>query len=211
MIGKLIHLIKNYPLLMVSNLFGIYLFGKMAEDVVEKEFVIVIDRWISMHISMLQTPLLNHFMVAVTSLNNISGNVLITSFAVVFLIIKKWYKDLWFFLLSVGGAAWAFIIIKYLVHRARPEPELVHVAGYAFPSGHTTLAMAMAGAFYFIFQERIKSKSICMLLMFGCFLWPMMVGISRVYLDVHWLSDVIAGWGLGLFWVTFLALFLKTE
>ena len=73
------------------------------------------------------------------------------------------------------------------------------------------MAAAMAAAFYFIFAKRMHFFVLRLLLLFACVMWPLMIAASRVYLDVHWLSDVIAGLGLGLFWVTSVALVMKGE
>ncbi len=108
--------------------------------------------------------------------------------------------------MAVGGAAVAFSTIKLLVSRLRPHDAMIEVTGYSFPSGHATMAMAMSVALYFIFVARTRLLVIKVFLFIACMLWPLMIAASRVYLDVHWLSDVIAGLGLGLFWVTFIVL-----
>jgi hypothetical protein len=76
----------------------------MAEEVIEKEYIVVIDRWISIHVNEIQNPLLNHLMVTITNLNGAVGIAGFSFFIIIFLGYKKWYKDLWFYLLSVGGA-----------------------------------------------------------------------------------------------------------
>lgn len=188
------------------NLFGLYLFTKMAEDVIEKEYILVIDRWISIHINDVQTPLLNELMIMLTNLYNGVGIFTFSIGSILFLAYKKWYSDLWFYLLSVGGSAMAFTSIKLIVQRVRPGSDLFHVSGYSFPSGHATMVTAVALAVYFILAKRVHLASLRMLLLFVCVAWIFIISFSRVYLDVHWLSDVIAGFGLGLFWVTLLAL-----
>ena len=191
------------------NLLGLYLFAKMAEDVIEKEYILVIDRWISIHINEVQTPMLNKLMIMLTSLDD---GISILTFSIgimLFLAYKKWYRDFWFYLLSVGGATIVFISIKLIVQRVRPGSDLLHVSGYSFPSGHATMATAVALTIYFIFSKRVYFASHHMLLLFVCAAWVFIISFSRVYLDVHWLSDVIAGFGLGLFWVTLLILWGK--
>lgn len=191
------------------NLLGLYLFAKMAEDVIEKEYILVIDRWISIHTNEVQTPMLNKLMIMLTSLDGGVGILTFSIGSMLLLAYKKWYRDFWFYLLSVGGATIVFISIKLIVQRVRPGSDLLHVSGYSFPSGHATMATAVALAMYFIFIKRVHLASLRMLLLFVCAAWIFIISFSRVYLDVHWLSDVIAGFGLGLFWVTLLILWGK--
>lgn len=188
------------------NLLGLYLFAKIAEDVIEKEYILVIDRWISIRINDVQTPIFNDLMIMLTSLNGGVGIFTFSVGSILFLAYKKWYRDLWFYLLSVGGAAIAFTSIKLIVQRGRPGSDLLHVSGYSFPSGHAMMVTAMSLAVYFILAKRVHLASLRMLLLFVCVAWIFIISFSRVYLDVHWLSDVVAGFGFGLFWVTLLTM-----
>ncbi len=206
---KLMALLKKHPFLIVANLLGLYLFSKMAEDVIEKEFILVIDRWISIHVNALQTPVLNSWMITLTHMNGGMGILVFSAVVMVILVYLKWYRDLWLYLVTVIGSATAFMIIKLIVGRLRPGLEVIEVSGYAFPSGHATMASAMSAALYFILVKRVESVILKTVLLLACITWPLMIAASRVYLDVHWLSDVIAGLGLGLFWSTFVALFFE--
>jgi len=144
-----------------------------------------------------------------SSINSGVGVLSFSIFGILFLAYRKWYSDLWFYLLSVGGASIAFKSIKLIVQRIRPDSELLHITGYSFPSGHVTMATAVALAVYFIFAKRVHLTSLRMMILLVCIAWILLISFSRLYLNVHWLSDVIAGFGLGLFWVTFLMLFKK--
>jgi len=188
------------------NLLGLYLFAKMAEYVIEQESVLHIDRWISLQMDMLHTPLFDTIMVALTNLNSGMGIFVFSVVLMLFLAYQKWYTDLWFYVLCIMGAGMALNLIKMIIQRLRPESELLCITSYSFPSGHATMATAMAVAVYFIFVKNVHSKSLHLFLLLFCTTWIGMISFSRIYLDVHWVSDVIAGIGLGLFWVTFVVL-----
>jgi len=188
------------------NLLGLYLLVKMAEDVIQEEYILIIDRWISIHINALQTPLVSQFMVSLTSVNGAQGTLIISFVLMLWLAYKKYFLDLWFYFLCVGGAAIAFSLIKVMVQRTRPISDIINVTGYSFPSGHATMATTVALSVYIIFSKRVHLTGLRILLLFACVAWALAIAFSRIYLDVHWVSDVIAGLGLGLFWVTLIVL-----
>jgi len=108
--------------------------------------------------------------------------------------------------LAFLGAFALFTVIKFLVERARPALKIINEQGYAFPSGHSTMSMAIAMALYFIFVIKIDSVEKRKLLLVLCLIWPLLIAFTRVYLNVHWFSDTVAGLALGLSWVILLKL-----
>jgi undecaprenyl-diphosphatase len=87
-------------------------------------------------------------------------------------------------------------LLKLLFHRVRPEGALrfLHL-GYSFPSGHATGTMAVGVTLaWVIAREQIAQRwTIAVAVAFS-----LLVGWSRIYLDVHWATDVLGGWAIGL-------------
>lgn len=105
---------------------------------------------------------------------------------------------------SVASGLIAATILKDLFHRARPDivPHAVYVATSSFPSGHSMMSAITyltLGALLARSHEQRRLKAYFMLL--AVFL-TLIVGVSRVYLGVHWPTDVLAGWTAGAVWAT---------
>jgi len=107
--------------------------------------------------------------------------------------------------LLVGGMSGCTVIvtmIKMAVHSARPLNELLSKSGFSFPSGHTSGSVVFCGLFtYFAWQHwkplKAKISSVLSVIVTS------IVGFDRIYLNVHWFSDVLGGYLLGIFWLTF--------
>lgn len=150
-------------------------------------------------------------MIDITALGGFTVLTLITVFAVGFLLALRTYATALFVALAVSGGAVLGTVLKAVFVRARPDvvPHLVLVNSASFPSGHamnsalvyltlaTLLARAQAGR-----RVRIYLLSVAMVL-------TLLIGTSRVYLGVHWPSDVVAGWGVGAAWAVVCALIAK--
>lgn len=99
---------------------------------------------------------------------------------------------------SLAGAFGLSQLVKHAVARPRPDDRLVHVVGYAFPSGHATCAaagwLAVAIALGDVLPARRRALVAAALVVIA------IVGASRVYLHVHWATDVVGGWALGGLW-----------
>lgn len=171
------------------------LFAKVAEDVAEREsttFDGVIRAWALSH----HAPLLDQIFSAITWMG--AGVVLVPVSILAAMVLWRLRGRLLtsLLLLAPMAASGSVLVIKYLFHRARPAGALKHMeVTYAFPSGHSTASSAIyAMLVYVLVRERLAPRftiAIAAALV-------ILVGLSRVYLDVHWATDVIGGWAVGL-------------
>ena len=84
--------------------------------------------------------------------------------------------------------------LKIIVQRPRPtEYRIINEAGYSFPSGHSMVSMAFYGFLIYLIYKNIKNKYLKISLIVVLSLLIVMIGISRIYLGVHYTSDVCAG------------------
>lgn len=100
------------------------------------------------------------------------------------------------------------VILKNLIQRPRPTIyPLILETGYSFPSGHSMASMAFYGYLIYLIYKHISNTNLKYTLMFMLGILIILIGISRVYLGVHYISDVIAGFLIS---ITYLLLYTKT-
>ena len=98
-------------------------------------------------------------------------------------------------------------ILKLIVRRARPTGfRLVEETGYSFPSGHSMVSMAFYGYLIYLIYKNVKNKKLRWTLMTGFGILIFIIGMSRIYLGVHYTSDVFAGF---LFSLGYLVVYIK--
>jgi len=127
--------------------------------------------------------------------------------AFVLLYSLKRKHDAWLVVMTSSSLAILGKCMKYVVARPRPNPLLVqqfseYFKQDSFPSGHVLFFVGFYGMIFYFLQKSCKKNGVrtgfsllCVLLMLG-------IGISRVFLGAHWLSDVMGAYLLGLFWVS---------
>jgi len=112
-------------------------------------------------------------------------------------------KTRWKFgILVTFGTILSFVInwlVKILFARQRPEiMPLVYEGSYSYPSGHAAVSVVMYGLLAIYFYQNIKNKKLKYLLLGLCIIFPIVIGLSRVYLGTHFMTDIIGGWLVGI-------------
>ena len=101
----------------------------------------------------------------------------------------------------LAGAELLNLVLKLSFHRARPEVAFVHIDTYSFPSGHAMISTAAYGAFAYLAWGRLSTPRARLALVSSTVAFVALIGFSRLYLGVHYLSDVLAGFAGGVFWL----------
>jgi membrane-associated phospholipid phosphatase len=102
----------------------------------------------------------------------------------------------------LGGAELLNLILKLSFHRPRPDVAFVHIDTYSFPSGHAMISTAAYGALAYLAWGRLRTPRARLALASGTVAFVTLIGFSRLYLGVHYLSDVLAGIAGGVFWLS---------
>jgi membrane-associated phospholipid phosphatase len=122
---------------------------------------------------------------------------------VYFLFIKRhrWYS-IKVPVIAIGGVLLMFIL-KQLFNRARPlVPLLEPVQGLSFPSGHALMSMSFYGLLIFLVWENVSNQVWKWILSILLLVFILLIGFSRIYLRLHYFSDVIAGFAAGIIWLS---------
>ena len=91
-------------------------------------------------------------------------------------------------------------IMKYIFQRPRPDLalRLIEQGGYSFPSGHSMNCLVSYGILIYLLLRYCENRRLVKLLSFGLGLLTILIGFSRVYVGVHYPTDIIGGWSLGI-------------
>jgi undecaprenyl-diphosphatase len=168
-----------------------------------------LDILISQAMPNIWNPVLNWIMKFIT---NIASPLIISIlvFLLLWLLIyKKKYRQAILTFVAVIGGYLLEIGLKYLVHRTRPINSLISEAEFSFPSGHATLAAIYFLLLIYLFKDEIADKTKKYILIGVDIFLILLIGFSRIYLNVHWFTDVIAGFVLGVLWLGICILIFK--
>jgi undecaprenyl-diphosphatase len=147
---------------------------------------------------------LRYMMTDMTALGGVTGLTLVTTAVAGFLLVARKYATAGFVVAAVIGGAILAATLKAVFERARPDvvPHLVEVFDASFPSGHAANSAVVFLTLGALLARTQKSPGVRIYLIAVAMLLTLMVGASRVYLGVHWPSDVVAGWCIGAAWAT---------
>jgi len=179
---------------------SVFLFGSIADGVRDHE-VFALDTWATPFLHALASPGMDAFMNTLTTMG--TALVIVPLFVVVVaaLLWQRRYGAAVFLGLSSGGALALEATMKVIFERPRPRLAWARVLpDYSFPSGHTTNAVvfyvAVAVFLWSVFGRRIGLVGLCVAIALA-----LGVGVSRIYLGYHYLTDVVGGILAGIAWL----------
>ncbi len=180
-----------------------WIFGSIAEDVVTHDPIVVLDQQVANWFRQHGTAAFFQAMSVVTFFGSGFWIICVAALGAALLIWRRaWYRLLVLVLVVPGGGL-LNLLLKMAFRRERPlwQHPLVVLHSYSFPSGHTmgaTLLYGLATVVGFYCVRTCRGR-ICLVVAGSCVVF--LVGLSRVALGVHFLSDVLAGVAAGLAWL----------
>ncbi|OKL36867.1 phosphatase PAP2 family protein [Domibacillus mangrovi] len=177
-------------------------FSSMAFLVSSHE-IIQFDQTVVSFIQGLESPMLTAIMTFFTFIGSTSSIVVLSLLTLFFLYnVFKHRSELILFMIVLLGSNVLFLSLKQFFHRARPDfHRLIEVGGYSFPSGHATNAITLYGLLAYLLWRHIPAKWGRTFLILLSITMIMMIGTSRIYLGVHYPTDIISGYLVGGFWL----------
>ena len=186
---------------------GVWIFGALADEVFEggtraMDTKILLAMRKAGDLTPLGPPVVQEAARDITALGGVVVLGIITLVAGIYLALDGKRHMALFAVTVVTGGALLSLLLKDVFQRPRPDlvPYATGVSGSSFPSGHSMLAALTylsLGALLARAQERMRLKAFFLLTAVGI---TFLVGVTRVYLGVHWPSDVLAGWTAGAVW-----------
>jgi len=175
-------------------------FATIAEEVLEKE-TYAFDKSILLDLRSLHTPLRDRLMLGLTFLGEPNLLLILSVSLGIILWVRKHRSEATTIAVTGAGAIALNLLLKTLFARARPQlwERTVDVRFYSFPSGHAMISMVIYGLLGYLLGSRFPKQrwwiySLTVVLVAA-------IGFSRLYLGVHWPTDVIAGYAAGLIWL----------
>lgn len=183
---------------------GINIFIELTEELKE-EVLPLYDQEITNYVISYRNPFLTKYFIFMTNVGDLYGYLVVLAISgiVSYFVFKKWRGVVQTVLVLIL-ASLSNVMLKRFIDRARPDIEhLVSVETLSYPSGHAMSAMAFYGfVIYLFFRFKINKFFKIAIMLFLVFI-ILSIGISRIYLGVHFPSDIAGGYIAGLIWVVF--------
>lgn len=192
----------SLTLLGVLMVYILALYIGLVEDVVTLNPIVAVDYFVSAQMSLLRDSDIINFFIIITSFASTPMTVLVILCTAIFCwLIQQRHIFIGLLIATVGSSAFTFLS-KSLILRARPADILLFERTYSFPSGHATITIALYGFIAYLLirfnQSFIQQVRIFVIAIF----FMILIGLSRIVLNEHYFSDVLAGYLVGGLWLT---------
>ncbi len=192
---------------LATGLFGAFL--SLTSELHEasngnQELITYVDLYSESILRQHRNPVLNGIAIDVTALGSATVVSIFILIAILLLLLKRKFGPVLHLLVAAVGSAVLTVLLKSYFERSRPTilEHLVDVQGYSYPSGHSLTSAAVYFSFAVLLCNWFKRVSERILILGVTLLFISMIGLSRAYLGVHYVSDVAAGILLGISWAS---------
>lgn len=184
---------------------SVWLFLGIMQDVIASDPLAGADAAIFHWLQGLRTSPIDHLMVGITELGG-AGVLWVVALTILgWLLVRRCWRTAGYWVITTTFAQVLVKLLKWMTGRPRPLSLYSGVEQYSFPSGHATSSMVIYGFLAFLIARR-QPPLIRMFITVITVVGIALIGFSRLYLGAHWLSDVLAGWSLGLAWIVLMAI-----
>ena len=185
---------------------ALMLFTWLGREILEGE-VLAFDETIRALLHDLASPRLTALMRAASLYGGPGVLIPAGLVAAVAFVMKRWHRGALLVVVTLAGAGLLNWLLKFSFARVRPVSFFDYPlpVSPSFPSGHALFAAGVFGGLAVLLTARIRSLLLQVVIWLVAVSLVLLVGISRVYLGVHYPSDVLAGYAIGVIWVTTVA------
>lgn len=198
---------RSLLLLLLGVGLPLFLFESLAMTVWRNQGGFLWDEPILLAIHQTTSPELTQLAVTLTQLGGFKAGVVLSSGLSLVLLLRRRWRSFLYLILATGGSGLINRVAKSFLHRVRPNlwesaaPEL----DFAFPSGHATVTMTVVVALIIL----TWGTRFCWLICLGGGSFVLAIAWTRLYLGVHFPSDILAGWLVSIAWAVGVALVIR--
>lgn len=199
-----LHSFLGLPLTVLTAVFiaNTLLLADLAEDVVNAEGIILVDNNVTWWFYSIRTHTGARFFYAVTQLAGVYTIAAVAFASALLLIRSRHWIALWGMLITLSGSVITMASGKHIFEVSRPHQfAYYHESSFSFPSGHATVAASFYLYLLYLLLSSVRGTAGRVTIIGIALSIVLLIGLSRLYLCVHYLSDVTAGYCLGVGWL----------
>lgn len=188
----------------------IFVLAHLFEEVLEQE-AFAFDTTLLLWLHQFSNPILDRVMLVITQFGNPRVVVTVAAVSLAILWLQRWKQEAKIFALACLGAAILNTGMKLAFSKPRPElwQRLITEKSFSFPSGHALGSVVLYG--FLAYLLAIAYPKFSRIIYIVAVVAIMAIGLSRLYLGVHWPTDVVAGYGIGFLWLRTCILMLQLQ
>lgn len=176
-----------------------FLFFVLTTICVQYNVFMSFDEQVIHLVRRMEYPFMTTFFKTITNIGSFFGTVIVWIIITSIGLYCKWHYETIILTVITFITPLANLLMKHFFSRPRPDMyRLIEISGYSYPSGHTMYATSLYGIILILLWEKCNDTWQRVLLLMGTLFMILSIGISRIYLGVHYPSDVIGGFFLSL-------------